>query len=51
MALTEGGCVCTCCCNANGQLGNGYRTDKHLFTLVDPGHFGGASIVLGGRHH
>ena len=44
MALT-GGCVWTCGQNDFGQLGHGDRTDKHLFTRVDPGHFGGASII------
>ena len=46
MALTGGGCVWTCGGNDSGQLGHGDRTGKHLFTRVDPGHFGGASIVM-----
>jgi alpha-tubulin suppressor-like RCC1 family protein len=45
MALTGGGCVWTCGGNDSGQLGHGDRTGKHLFTRVDPGHFGG-SIVM-----
>jgi len=53
MALTGGGCVWTCGNNDFGQLGHGDRTDKHLFMRVDPGHFGGASIVMaaGGGFH
>jgi len=46
LALTGGGCVCTCGLNRCGQLGHGDETDKHLFTRVDPGHFGGAGIVM-----
>ena len=53
MALTGGGCVSTCGQNDYGQLGHGDRTGRHLFTRVDPGHFGRASIVMvacGGLH-
>ena len=53
MALTGGGYVWTCGRNFYGQLGHGDRSGKHLFTRVDPGHFGGASIVMaacGGKH-
>ena len=46
MALTGGGCVWTCGINDCGQLGHGDRTGKHLFTRVDPGHFGRARIVM-----
>jgi alpha-tubulin suppressor-like RCC1 family protein len=46
MALEGGGCVWTCGENDFGQLGHGDRAGKHLFTRVDPGHFGGASIVM-----
>jgi alpha-tubulin suppressor-like RCC1 family protein len=53
MALTGGGCVWTCGNNDYGQLGHGDRTHKHLLTRVDPGHFGGANIVMAacGDHH
>ena len=53
MALTGRGCVWTCGRNGEGQLGHSDRTGRHLFTRVDPGHFGGASIVMvacGGEH-
>jgi alpha-tubulin suppressor-like RCC1 family protein len=46
MALTGGGGVWTCGGNDYGQLGHGDRTGKHLFTRVDPGHFGSAVIVI-----
>ena len=32
--------------NDNGQLGHGNRTEKRVFTLVDPGKFGGERIGM-----
>ena len=29
----------------DGQLGHGDRTGKHLFTRVDPGHFGPSTFL------
>jgi len=54
MAVTGEGHVWTCGINCNGQLGHGDTTDRHVFTLVDPGLFGGSSIVIaasGNRHN
>ena len=53
IGLPGRGHVWTCDRNDRGQLGHSDRTAKHLFTLVDPGHFEGASIVIaaGGLVH